>query len=163
MRGRKPDANAIRRTGGAAIVERSETAIEKPASVAAVPNLSDTWDMVVGSGMAYDSRDTPLLEQLVFNMETVRQCREACMDERGNIKVLIGCGDPDPVTGEYMDSKPNPYLKAMREAMAEVMKLSDQLGCSPMARARLGLTQASGKAVTLSIADAIDRALRDAK
>lgn len=161
MRGRKPDANAIRRADDhAQIVQGGDGKLEKPLSVSMVPNLNTTWDLLVGSGMAYDARDAPLLEQLVFDLETVRQCREHCLDEFGNIRLLVGCGEPDPETGEYMDSKPNPYIKAMREAVTEVLKLSDQLGCAPMARARLGLTQATGKAVTISIADTIDKALR---
>ena len=51
----------------------------------------------------------------------------------------------------------------MREAVAEAMKIADQLGCTPMARARLGLTQAAGIAVTQSIADVIDAAVRRAR
>ena len=46
---------------------------------------------------------------------------------------------------------------------AEALKIADQLGCTPLARARLGLTQAAGKAVTLSIAEQIDEAMRRMK
>ena len=160
MRGRKPVANAIRRGGGAQIIQPADAeVVDKPISVMAVPNMSAMWDMFVGSGLSYKPEDAPFLEQLVFNLELARQCRDKCIDERGNIMVMVGCGEPDE-NGNYLESKPNPYLKQMREAMAEAMKLSDQLGCTPLARARLGLTQAAGKAVTLSIADQIDSAIK---
>lgn len=162
--GRFPDTKAVRRSKDKASIVHSsgEPALRKPLSVELVPALSDTWDVMVGSGMAFDARDAPLLEQLVFDIETARQCREQLVDEFGNVRVMVGRGEPDPDTGEYMDCRPNPLLKVMREAVAESMKLSDQLGCTPMARARLGLTQAAGKAVTISIADSIDRALKGA-
>lgn len=164
MKGRKPDSKAIRRSHDKAeIAQAGDARLEKPLSVALSPGMSDLWDMFAGSGIAYKQEDAPFLEQLVFNLELAAECRERCVDENGRVKVMVGCGEPDPETGEYLDSKPNPYIKQMREAVAEAMKLSDQLGCTPLARARLGLTQAAGKAVTLSIAEQIDEAMRRMK
>lgn len=168
MRGRKPDAKAQRRARDhveitPAMVERGMApALEKPVSVMAVPNMSDLWDSLVGSGIAYTQQDAPFLEQLVFDLELAAQAREKCIDENGSIRMLVGKGQPDPETGEYLDQKPNPYLRQMREATAEALKLADQLGCTQLARARLGLTQAAGKAATLSIAQQIDEAMRRA-
>lgn len=165
-RGRKPDAKAQRRAKDRAeitpaLVEAGvPAAIEKPISVALAPGMSDLWDTLVGSGIAYTQQDAPFIEQLVFDLETARQCRDKCIDEFGNVIVFVGKGEPDPETGVYLDTKPNPYLKQMREATAEALKLADQLGCTQLARARLGLTQAAGKAVTMSIAQQIDEAMR---
>lgn len=162
-RGRKPDAKAIRRAkdgaavSQAAVVERS-AAISKPLSVEMVPGLSALWDTFVGTGIAYKPEDAPLLEQLVFDLELARQCREKCIDDNGNIIPMVGVGEPDE-NGVYLESKPNPYIKQMREAVSEAMKIADQMGCTPLARARLGLTQAAGKAMSLSVADMIDSAL----
>lgn len=162
-RGRKPDAKAIRRTKDRATISQAVTvdrdsSIEKPASVEAVPGLSSLWDTFVGTGIAYRPEDAPLLEQLVFDLELARQCRSKCIDANGNVIPLVGVGEPDE-DGVYLESKPNPYIKQMREAIAEAMKIADQMGCTPLARARLGLTQAAGKAMTLSVADMIDGAL----
>lgn len=167
MRGRKPDANAIRRKDDhaqitpAAVMDGGVELLEKPLEVMVSPAMSDTWDLVVGSGLAYKPEDAPMLTQLVFDLEVARQMRDRCVNERGEIIAMVGKGQPDE-NGDYMDYKPNPHIKLMREAVAESMKLADQLGCTPLARARLGLTQAAGKAVTLSIAEQIDRAMRGA-
>lgn len=163
-RGRKPDAKAQRRSRDKAqlvpaTVVDAPAALAMPPSVAAVPALAEAWGSLVGSGMAYDERDSALLEQLVFDLETARQAREMCIDENGRIAMMVGKGEPDPETGRYLDQKPNPYLKVMREATAEALKLADQLGLTPLARARLGLTQAAGAAVTRSIVDQIDAVL----
>lgn len=162
MNGRKPDANAIRRMKDGANISQARvvdgTALAKPESVSSVPNLSELWDLFAGTGIAYRPEDAPLIEQMVFDLEIARQCREMCLDEMGNIRVVVGVGEPDE-DGVYHASKPNPYIKQMREATAEAMKIADQLGCTPLARARLGLTQAAGKAVAVSIAEQVRAAV----
>lgn len=162
-RGRKPDAKAIRRMKDKAeivpaTVVDSVGTIQKPLSVESVPGLSELWDTFVGTGIAYKPEDAPMLEQLVFDLELARQCRAKCVDENGNIISMVGKGEPLE-DGTFLDMEPNPYIKQMREAMAEAMKIADQMGCTPLARARLGLTQAAGAAVTISIADQIDVAI----
>ena len=166
--GRRPDANAIRRAKDRAEISQAASPsapskLEKPLSVMISPAMSELWDLFAGSGIAYKAEDAPMMEQLVFDLAVAAECRDKCVDESGRVRVLVGCGEPDPDTGEYPDSRPNPYLKQMREAVAEAMKIADQLGCTPMARARLGLTQAAGIAVTQSIADVIDAAVRRAR
>lgn len=172
MRGRKPDAKAVRRSDGGeavssaisatttAAVEVQAGALSMPPSVAAHPHMAELWTSMVGRGLAYDERDAAMVEQMVFDLEMVDQCRRRVMGEDGQMRMLIPVGEPDPDTGEYEKYVPNPYIKQMREATAESLKLADQLGLTPLARARLGLTQAAGKAVTLSIAEQIDAAMR---
>ena len=169
-RGRKPDANAVRRKKDRAeivpqLVEGTLGAVgvEKPPSVLAVPAMSALWDSYVGTGIAYKPEDAPLIEQMVYYLETARQCRERCMDGNGNIMPVIGRGEPDEATGEYLDYGKNPWFEAMGTAMDRALKLADQLGCTPLARARLGLTQAAGAAVAVSIADQVDAAMRRAR
>lgn len=167
-RGRKPDAHAQRRKKDKAeitplemraeIIEDDAEGLPMPPAVAESPYMSEMWRSVVGRGLVYEERDVPLIEQMVFDLETARQARQMCTAPDGRVLMMIGVGEPDE-NGVYLDSKPNPYLKVMREATTEALKIADQLGCTPLARARLGLTQAAGKAVTLSIAEAIDRAM----
>lgn len=157
--GRMPDAHAIRRTKDKAVIipdTVEASALTPPDSVLAHQHMTELWSSLVGSGIAYEERDIPLIEQLVWDFETVEQCRARVMGSDGQMKLMVPVGEPDPDTGEYLKYIPNPYIKQMREAMAEGLKLADQLGLSPMARARLGLTQAAGKAATLSIAETID-------
>lgn len=162
-RGRKPDAKAIRRMKDKAEITPATVidgggAIQKPITVETVPGLSELWDTFVGTGIAYKPEDAPMLEQLVFDLELARQCRAKCIDPNGNIIAMVGKGEPLE-DGSFLDMEPNPYIKQMREAMAEALKIADQMGCTPLARARLGLTQMAGAAVTLSIADQIDVAI----
>lgn len=162
-RGRRPDARAIRRSGGALEVTPTVLgepgSLAKPATVAAVPSMSELWDTLVGSGSAFRAEDAPFVEQLVFDMETAAQCRARCVGPDGRVAVMVGAGEPDPETGEYAKMVPNPYLRQMREAVTEAMRLSDQLGLTPLARARLGLTQAAGIAAARSISEQIDAAI----
>ncbi|MBY4796792.1 P27 family phage terminase small subunit [Collinsella sp. AGMB00827] len=167
MRGRKADARAVRRLKDGADLAlyagaRSDSeleGVEKPASVLAVPSMSALWDTIAASGISWRPEDTPLLEALVFELEAARQCRDRCTDELGNVMPVVGRGMPDPETGEYLDWAPNPWYKAMGEATARALRLSDQLGCTPLARARLGLTQAAGIAVGVSIAEQVRAAV----
>lgn len=174
MRGRKPDTNAARRakdkvdlaaaTKIAAPVISEASIIEptgpvKPPEIAANENLSALWDLYAGDSLSYRPEDGPIIAQMVFELETARQCRQNCMDDYGVIHAVVGRGEPDPVTGMYPDSVVNPWYKAMGEAQQRALKLADQLGATPLARARLGLTQAAGAAVAVSIADQVKAAV----
>ncbi len=165
MRGRKPQANAIRRADDhadispATVIGGAGGPIAKPEEMSRSASLSALWDTVVGTGVAYDPRDVPLLEQLVFELEVARQARSRCYGEDGRLRLMVACGEPDPEPGEALNLRPHPYIRQMNEATNQALKLADQLGCTPLARARLGLTQAAGRAVTLSIAEQIDRAV----
>lgn len=178
MRGRKPVANAVRRGDNAigpvkvqaevigqaaGLQESSSPHVEKPVSVALSETQSALWDTVVGTGLGFEQKDVPMLEQLVFTLDVAREARARTVAEDGRPILMVGKGQPDPVTGEYMDYAPNPYIKQAEAAANHALKLADQLGCTPLARARLGLTQAMGASVTLSIADQIDRAISRGK
>ena len=159
-RGRKPDALAVRR--GASTSDAAAPApsggVEKPPAVLAHAPMSALWDQLVGTGRAFQPQDAPYIEQLVFSLETARQCRANLMDENGNVQVLVGKGEPDE-DGRYRDYVENPWLSAL-ERVGQLERLGRcALGLTPLARARLGLTQATAIA-TVSIADQIYAAMR---
>lgn len=165
MRGRKPQAVAVRRGGsgsdGALEVSAeplAHTEIEKPADIAAVPALSETWDMVIGHGTNYQGADVPFAVQLVYNVVAANQAWERCMNPDGSLRLTLPIGEPDE-DGAYHDYKPNPYIKIANDSTAMAMKLADQLGCTAVARARLNLTNSAAAATQLSIAQQIDLAL----
>lgn len=161
-RGRKPDALAVRRGSSTADVPAAAGAgVSKPPAVAASAPMSALWDQLVGSGRAFQPQDAPYIEQLVFALETARQCRMNLLDENGNVRVLVGRGEPLE-DGTYLDYRENPWLSALEKATAQSLKLADALGLTPLARARLGLTQASAVA-TVSIAEQIYAAMRDGR
>lgn len=156
MRGRKPDATAIRR-GDDALMRASviDGGVVKPETVSSNAALSEMWDCCIGTGLAFEPQDAPLLEQFVFDMVQVAECRRHMFDEDGNPR-------PVSIAEDELGNiavRANPYQKPMHEFMREALKLSDELGLSRFARTRLGLAQAAGKAVTLSIAEQIDKAI----
>ena len=77
------------------------------------------------------------------------------MDEDGTMHLTVE--EEDAFGGIRI--KENPYLKIRDNAMKTAMKLEQDLGLSPMARARLGLTQGMSANVQLNIAKQIDAAL----
>lgn len=156
-RGRKPDALAVRREKDHVDVaaEVIGNGCEKPMGVACNNRLSRIWDDTIGSGMAFTPSDAPILEQFVFDLALAEECRCHMFDESGTPAPFITATDDDGNT-RLID---NPYYKKMREVSADVLKLAGELGLTPIARARLGLTQASAKAVNISIAETIRKAM----
>jgi hypothetical protein len=158
-RGRKQNALAQRRERDhvdvTATVLEGAGHLEKPVSVTSVPRLSRIWDETLGTGMAFRPEDAPLLEQLVFDLALAEECRANMIDEDGNPTPLLKAED------EYgnVHMVDNPYFKKMREVANDTLKLANDLGLTPVARARLGLTQASANAVNLSIQETILRAM----
>lgn len=163
MRGRKPDATAVRRGDKAAMlvpVGQSKVGIidsgcQKPANILTNQRLSDMWDMCVGTGAAFESQDVPFITQFVTDMVLIEECQR---------HMFKADGTPQPMITEVDEMgnvcvTPNPYGKVMRDTMSEALKLADELGLTRFARTRLGLAQAAGQAVTLTIAEQIDRAL----
>ena len=163
MRGRKPDATAVRRGEKAAMLvpvgqskaEIIDAGCQKPASVLANERMSDMWDMCVGTGAAFESQDVPFITQFVTDMVLIEECQRHMFKEDGTPQPMIT--EVDGVGNVCVT--PNPYGKVMRDTMSEAMKLADELGLTRFARTRLGLAQAAGQAVTLTIAEQIDRAL----
>ncbi len=164
MRGRKPAATAVRRgekaamlapVGQTAGITAADGGCRKPEAVLSNPRMSDMWDLCVGTGAAFESQDVPFITQFVTDMVMVEECRRHMFREDGT---------PQPMVSEIDDEgnlrvTPNPYAKVMRDTMAEALKLADELGLTRFARTRLGLAQAAGQAMTLSIAEQIDRTL----
>ena len=163
MRGRKPDATAVRRGDKAAMlvpVGQSKAGIidsgcQKPANILTNQRLSDMWDMCVGTGAAFESQDVPFITQFVTDMVLIEECQR---------HMFKADGTPQPMITEVDEMgnvcvTPNPYGKVMRDTMSEALKLADELGLTRFARTRLGLAQAAGQVVTLTIAEQIDRAL----
>ena len=120
----------------------------KPAHVAANPNLSRRWDELVGDGVAYKPQDVPLLTEWVFQTELAVQLSQKLMGEDGEVVTMV-----EEWRGENLVEVENPLLRQLRNATDEALKLAEQFGGTPMARARLGLTQA----VTANIGEDIRR------
>lgn len=157
---RRPNALAVRREKDHVDIRASveggiEDTCEKPLAVAQSPRLSDVWDTLIGSGIAFRQQDQPLLEQLVFDIALADDCRRHMFDEDGNPVALLKAEDEDG--REVLVD--NPYYKKMREISADTLKLANELGMTPVARARLGLTKASTNAANLSIAETIYKAM----
>lgn len=163
MRGRKPDATAVRRGDKAAMlvpvgqqkVGIIDSGCQKPPNILTNQRLSDMWDMCVGTGAAFESQDVPFITQFVTDMVLIEECQR---------HMFKADGTPQPMITEVDEMgnvcvTPNPYGKVMRDTMSEALKLADELGLTRFARTRLGLAQAAGQAVTLTIAEQIDRAL----
>lgn len=158
MRGRKPQAGAQRR-GGAddsklakraadprlAIPVESST-LPMPPSVSSSPRRAEMWMQVVGDGSAYTEQDTALIASLVTWMDAAEQIQYAMTNEEGGVLLML-------------DDKPSPFLKQLDLATKNMLKLADQLGCTPLARARLGLTEAARNNLNVSIAERINKAM----
>jgi|GEM_PF-1147779 len=164
MRGRKPAATAVRRGEDAAMLAPvvkanaeiiQEQGCQKPVAVANNQRLSDMWDLAVGTGAAFEPQDVPFITQFVTDMVLVEECQRHMFREDGTPQPMVTTVDDEG----NLDIAPNPYSKVMRDTMAEALKLADELGLTRFARTRLGLAQAAGQAITVSIADQIDRAI----
>ena len=160
MRGRKREPGAVRdgRTPATELarVEAVPTEVsdnlrgpaEKPEWVASSPNLSRRWDELVGNGAAYKPQDVPLLFDWVFQTELAIQLSQQLTAEDGTIRTMV-----DEWRGENLVQVENPLLRQYNKAVEMSLKLAEHFGGTPMARARLGLTQA----VTANIGEDIRR------
>ena len=164
MRGRKPDSLAVRRKTSTAdlatatTIDADDMQLVEPAEIAADPHMHEIWETTVGSGAAFDACDAPVVQQLVFNIAILEDCRAHIYKSDGGMQTLVEESD------EYgVKLKQNPYMRVMWDAEKSVLKLAQELGISRFARARLGLTKAVGTAAQLSIAEQIDRAISGRK
>lgn len=164
MKGRKPQKNAIRRGRTPSdVLELAATPVgrlQKPDEVLANPDLDVLWDQVVGDGVGYQPQDVPVLTQLVYWMDVAQTCRQAMTAPDGRrLVTVIATGKPGP-DGTYRDGKANPYFAQMERATNMILRLSDQLGCTPLARARIGIAETATQSMQVDIAAKI-RALMD--
>lgn len=160
---RRKEPTSLRSLAKAAALQAPEErrALEKPATVAANPVMSELWELYAGSGMSYKPEDAPQMERLVTYVSMWLECREHCYDGEGRVIAMVGRGEPDPLTGEYADSKPNPYIDMMAKLEKTIGPLEDKLGVGLMPRIRAGLSAATGRAM-VSISDQIYAAMRKA-
>lgn len=163
MKGRKPVKDAIRRGGRALVLEPEIVdTIQKPDEVLANPDMSDLWDQVVRSGLGFKEQDIPFLVQYVFYLNIARTCRAQLTAPDGrSVLLTMGVGEKNP-DGTYNKYIPNPLLKQLDHATTQILKLADQLGTSPLARARLGITETAQKSMQVDIVAKMNELL-DAK
>lgn len=159
MRGRKPKAGAQRRGGvndralsvpmSGAPVEADAYTTDGPAmppSVSDHEHRVDMWRSLCGDGSAYRPEDAPLVSAFVVWSDVAEQIQSGMTNDDGGVALTV-------------DGKPSPYLRQLDLATKNILKLADQLGCTPLARARLGLTEAATNNINVSIADRISRAV----
>ena len=160
MRGRKKEPGAVRdgrdpateiaRVEAVPVTASSnlEGPAVKPDWVASSPNLSQRWDELVGDGSAYKPQDVSMLFEWVFQTELALQLSQLLMGDNGEIVTMV-----EEWRGENLVQVENPLLKQLNKATEMSLKLAEHFGGTPMARARLGLTQA----VTANIGEDIRR------
>jgi len=154
MKGRKPQADAIRR-GRKPYDELMEVKVAdgtlvKPAEIENTPRLNEYWEMVVGNGKSYTEQDLPTIMHYISYLDMAEQLRGVLFDEQGRLQSVLGYG---PMDEEGNCSKPveNPYFKQYQQAVQMCMKLAQELGATPLARARLGVTKAAEQSMTVDI------------
>lgn len=156
MRGRKPKAAAARRGGSACsgIEARGGHARMTP-FVASVPALAETWVTLFGDGSAFQPCDEPVMESLAWWTQALRQLQEGMTYEDGSIDTLEHVEGDDGL----VRSRPRPTFAQAKQATDMVAKLSDQLGISPLGRARMGVAQAAAGSAALDISRRIAEAM----
>ena len=134
MRGRKPDANAVRRgLKDAYALQRAggTVGLRMPAEVAADAELAQAWELIAPPANTVTGQDMPILKLLV---SWHRIASRAIADND---------------------------LVNLKRASSEIRALSDMLGLSPLARSRIGLfdaTTVQTAAETAAIFKTIDAA-----
>ena len=126
---------------------RSPVSISKPDEVAQSPDRSAIWDTVVGDGGAYLQQDVPALTQLVFWMDVARHIRQQLSPDGEEMLLVL-----EDDMGHMRD---NPLVRQLDKATSNVMRLSDQLGCTPLSRARIGITETATQSMQVDIAKKI--------
>ena len=135
MRGRKPQADAIRRGLTDQLMVREAQGgthgLGIPEDIAADPLRRVIWEWIVPEVNQFSEQDLPQLRELVMWHAIFESAQAAILDERNPGSILIFDGD----------GKKHPAISVMKEASSEIRALSDHLGLSPLARSRIGLFQ----------------------
>ena len=151
MRGRKPDANAVRR----GVHDSYELAtvtehrgVVMPEDIAADPVRSEIWGWIAPPVNNFCEQDIPNLKLLVYWHAVAAQAQAVLTSPRGDgaIAIMERIGTKPfsmPDGSEAPLRRKNPALQVLKEASAEIRALSDMLGLSPLARSRIGLINAS--------------------
>ena len=166
MRGRKKEPGAVRNGRDpateltrAVVVPAQQAPVVKPRHIARSPELSETWDELIGDGSAFEIQDTPLLESWVFWATTQRQLEAQMLNakDRSTIETCVEVVDKD---GNPAGFKTSPLFQQHKQATDMNLKLSEHFGASPLARARLGLTRAAtasiGEDIRLKVLKALE-------
>lgn len=130
-------------------IVNSENAAVMPANVSADTALSEIWESLAGDGSTFTPAEGMGLELMTYWLRIARECYDAVDDGQGAPLKIMDV----TIDGELIDSK---YMKLMDTATKNYMKLAEQMGVTPLARARLNLTETTAKGV------AIDSAIRAA-
>ena len=135
MRGRKPQADAIRRGLSDTLMVAEQTGksygLTIPDDIAADPIQSRFWNWIVPEVNHYTEQDIPQLRELVMWHAVFENASAAIAANDGSGAIEI--------FGE--DGRKHPAISVMKEASGEIRALSDHLGLSPLARSRIGLFQ----------------------
>jgi P27 family predicted phage terminase small subunit len=156
MKGRPPDPKRARRgtghrplAGHRPPLELTVPALDLPEPPAMLPPEGrETWRLVTGDlvqrGLV--QADLPLVEMLVMAFVRSRQARA----EIAKTSVLLS------YEGRALA---HPMLRVEKDTAATYLRLAETLGLSPAARVRLGLMQAAGQSILLTIAERVARAV----
>lgn len=131
------------------IVNSENAGATMPANVSADISLSEIWESLAGDGSTFTPAEGMGLELMTYWLRIARECYDAVDDGQGAPLKIMDV----TIDGELIDSK---YMKLMDTATKNYMKLAEQMGVTPLARARLNLTETTAKGV------AIDSAIRAA-
>lgn len=159
--GRMPNALAENRAKDhvdlTAVVVGQGARAQMTPRICASPDLQELWLMTVGDGTDYTAAQAPIIEQYVLNLAMIEECTRHLVDENGKVHLFAEDEDGNIIFKE------NPYSKRYDKLMQTNFKLATELGLTPMARARLGLTKANTNAINISIADVVRKAMAESE
>ncbi len=119
--------------------------VTMPDDIAADPVQGAVWACIAPEGNGFAEADVPALRHLCFWHAVARQAEQSILRGDGQISIFDKVGvkpfsGPDGrKLGMY---RKTPALAVLKEASAEIRALSDMLGLTPSARARMGAAQA---------------------
>ena len=144
-RGRRPDANAIRRGGAQPAVQRVDAEplgiVAKPAHIAANPTMSACWDGLVAGSPGYREQDVPLLEAYCLWYAVLQQAEHQTITADGRVVTIYAQHGAD---GRVLPEtiRANPDIKTAAQATNMLRQLAVELNATPAARMRAGLVDA---------------------
>jgi phage terminase small subunit len=120
--------------------------------------LSKYWRQVVGDGRAYTEQDIPTITAYVTTLDMQDQLKAMLYTKDGNLKTCQGFGDEDE--DGFMAVKESPYFNQYQKAVTLSLKLAQELGATPLSRARLGVTRATEQSMQADVAHKIRELMR---
>lgn|GEM_PF-6660723 len=141
-RGRKPKANAIRRSSGPPVsIQTAEPAndISKPDIVGMNDAMSRCWDVTVATNPSFRECDVPLLTSYCYWFAVLERATAGTMELDGSVTTKDGSGR------QLAD------VKTAEKATKMLLQLGEALNISPTARDRAGLVQAMTKSTQADV------------